>query len=114
MKTVLVKIKMGTAAKKIPSTTAGLTSGYQRTNITTTGTSVLETTGGFMIPELMVLPWNEPLSFLQRRCNETSQEDPEDVTYEKMRDGYRSMTHENSQLAEECLPVGMEVWPDWE
>lgn len=62
MRIVNIEIKdMGTVSKKKPSSTAGLASGYQITNITTSGVSVAETTGGWMMVELVRLPWNASL-----------------------------------------------------
>jgi hypothetical protein len=103
---------VGTAAKKKPSTTAGLTSGYQRTNITTSGVSVAETTGGHMMPDLVVLRWNEPIPFIEPYIE--IRPDPEAARREKLKEGYKSMARENNLLAEDSLPIAREVWPAWE
>ena len=113
MEAVNIQIReAGTASKRIPSTTAGLSSGYQRTNITTTGTSVIETTGGYMLPEIMQFPSYKPLYF-QKLCIEVPA-DLEAAINEKLKEGYRSMTQENNRLAEDSFSVGLEVWPAWE
>ena len=100
--------EQGTAAKRRPSTTAGLVSGYQRTNITTSGVSFAETTGGDMIvAELVTLPWYEPLPFANRSDSKASRR-------KKLKEGYSSMARENSLLAEDSLLIAEEVWPAWE
>lgn len=100
MEVVQVRTKdAGTEAKRRPSTTGGLTSGYQRTNITTSGVSVAKTTGGYML------------------YTEHYVEIPPDLWVpgrDELAEGYRSMAVENSLLAEECLPIAREVWPGWE
>jgi len=108
MKVVHVQMReRGTAAKKRPSTTAGLTSGYQRTNITASGVSVAETTGGnLIVSELVTLPY-EPLPFATRPNSKASRR-------EKLKEGYSSMARENSLLAEDSLLIAEEVWPAWE
>jgi len=113
MEAVNIQIReAGTASKRIPSTTAGLTSGYQRTNITTTGTTVVETTGGYMLPEVMEFPSYKPISF-QKPCIEVPT-DLEAAINEKLKEGYISMALENNLLAEDSFSVGLEVWPAWE
>ena len=113
MKIVQVQIKeMGTATKKKPLTTAGLASGYQRTNITTSGVSVAETTGGFMVAELVTLPSYEPIPFTEPSVK--IQPDPEAARREKLKEGYKSMARENNLLAEDSLPLALEVWSAWE
>lgn len=112
MEVMNVEIKeIGTAAKKKPSTTAGLTSGYQRTNITTSGVSVAETTGGYMVAELVTLPWYEPLPFAEPYVE--IRPDSKAPSHEELTEGYRSMAAENSLFAEECLPIAREMWPSW-
>ena len=97
----------GTAAKKMPSTTAGLTSAYQRTNISTSAVAVAETTGGYMLTDSVGLPWPELLSiepWLELDSNLwLPRRDP-------LAEGYKSMADENSMLAEEFLPIAREAW----
>ena len=52
---------VGTPAKRIPSTTAGLASGYQRTNVTTMGVSAVMETGGFILVGVATMPQYLPL-----------------------------------------------------
>ena len=107
MKVEHVQIReRGTAAKRRPSTTAGLASGYQRTNITTSGVSFAETTGGdLLVGELVTLPLPIPV---------VVRSDPKASRREKLKEGYRSMARENDLLAEDSLLVAEEVWPAWE
>jgi len=104
--------EIGTAAKRKPSTTAGLTSGYQRTNITTSGVSVAETTAGWMLVELVSLPWHEPGPFaepyVEVQAGLLAPDHPE------LAQGYHAMAAENRLLAEEFLPAALETWPAWE
>ena len=103
--------EIGTAAKRKPSTTAGLTSGYQRTNITTSGVSVAETTAGWMLVELVSLPWYEPLPlgepYVEVRAGSLA------PGHHELAQGYQAMAAENSLLAEEFLPAALETWPAW-
>jgi hypothetical protein len=104
--------EIGTVAKRIKSTTAGLTSGYQRTNIATLGVSAVETTSGYTLIEVATLPWYSPLPL-----NEPDVEIHPDLAVpgqDELAAGYKAMATENSLLAEESLPVALEVWPAWE
>jgi hypothetical protein len=100
------------SVKKRLSTTAGLTSSYQRTNITTSGVSVVETTGGYMVAELLGLPCYESLPFPELLPE--TQLDLLVLSRDALEEGYKSMASENSILAEESLPIVREVWPIWE
>lgn len=106
MKIVTVDVRdIGTAAKRRPSTTAGLVSGYQRTNITTSGASYAETAGGDILAEMVTLPFPIPFIIqpdLKAKCHGT------------MEEGYKEMFDENDQLAEASLKIATEVWPAWE
>ncbi len=102
----------GASAKRRLSTTAGLTSGYQRTNITTSGVSVAETTGGYMVAELLGLPFYESLPSTE--LFPEMQLDLRLLSRDILEEGYKSMASENSLLAEESLPIVREVWPVWE
>jgi hypothetical protein len=107
MKIVHVQIKeTGTAMKRRPSTTAGLASGYQRTNITTSGVSVAETTGGFTITEIITLPSINLIPF-----TEQIQPDTDETRCEKLKEAYETMARENDLLAEDFFPIALEVWP---
>ena len=104
--------EIGTVAKREPLTTAGLTSGYQRTNITPLGVSVAETTAGWMLVGLINLPRYEPLPFgepyVEVRAGSLT------PGHRELAQGYQAMAAENSLLAEEFLPVALETWPAWE
>jgi hypothetical protein len=102
--------EVGTPAKRRPSTTAGLTSGYQRTNITASGVSVAETTGGHLLSELLGLPCYEALPVIEPHEMLADSWALDD----ELARGYRSMAAENRLLAEDCLPIAREVWPAWE
>jgi len=109
-KITLVPIKEeGIEAKTIPSTTAGLTSAYQRIGSTTLSASAVATTGGYILTEIASLPWQLMLS-----------EPDVDILGELVTvgkdeavEGYEAMAAENSLLAEEFLPIGLETWPTW-
>lgn len=104
--------EIGTVAKRIRSTTAGLSSGYQRTNIATLGVSVVGTTGGDILVDVATLPWYSAVPL-----NEPDIEIHPDVALphqDELAAGYKAMAGENSLLAEEFLPVALEVWPPWE
>ena len=63
MKIVHVQTKeRGTVAKRIPSTTAGLTSAYQKIGNATLSASAVATTGGYILIGIASLPWQSPLS----------------------------------------------------
>jgi mRNA interferase MazF len=110
MEIVNVQIReRGTAAKTIPSTTAGLTSAYQKMGNATLSASTVATTGGYIVIEMASLPWQLPLSESYVDIVGDS------VTIEKNEaaEGYKTMSTENSLFAEECLPVALESWPTW-
>jgi len=91
--------------------TAGLVSGYQRTNITTTGVSAVAETGGYLLVGLSSFPIYLPLPLAQPSL----QMHPRMVEGEdELAEGYKAMSAENSQLAEEFLPAALEEWPMWE
>ncbi len=111
MKVVNVEAKeIGTVAKVIRSTAAGLSTGYQRTNFTTLGISAVATTGGYLLIDVATLPWYSP-------SHETNIEIPSDIELPKIDEltvGYKAMAIENSKLAEESMHIALEEWPDWE
>ena len=101
----------GTVAKAIRSTTAGLTSGYQRTNTSTVSASAIATTGGYIIVELATLPWYSPFP-----SNEPHIELSEELIIpgkDELAEGYQAMAEQNSLMAEQFLPVALETLPDW-
>jgi hypothetical protein len=100
-----------TVAKKTLVTSAGLTSGYQRTSNTTLSASAVATTGGDILVELVSLPWHSPLP-----SNELNVDLTEHFArlFEQLEEGYKAMATENALLAEESLPVALETWPAWE
>ena len=108
-----VQVKeLGTVALRKPSSTAGLVSGYQRTNIATSGVSVVETTGGYLLVEPLRLPWYEPLSLEEPQVGVSTE--AVSGAHKDLAEGYRAMAAENRLLAEESLPVALEVWRAWE
>lgn len=89
---------------------SGLASGYQRTNNTTSSTSVVETTGGDILIRVSSLPWYSLVP-----SDELGSAIPEGLSLEKaLAEGYKEMADQNSLFAEELLPVIMETWPTWE
>jgi len=104
--------EMETTTNNKPLTTAGLASGYQRTNITTSGVSVAMTTGGFIVAEIVSLPSSKPIPLTGPYVK--IQPDREAARLEKLKDCYKSMARENSLLAGDSLPLALEVWTLWE
>lgn len=103
----------GTAAKRSPSMTSGITSGYQRTNVTTSGAAIIESTEGSLFVEVVGFPWpelaplSEPLIENQFDLLEVSKD-------ELATRGYKALSKENQNLAEELFAIDVEVWPKWE
>jgi hypothetical protein len=63
MEIIHLEIKeLGTVAKRIRSTTAGLTSAYQKTGNATLSASAVATTGGYILTDIASLPWQSTLS----------------------------------------------------
>lgn len=113
MEIVHVQVRdVGTPAKRIPSATAGLASGYQRTNVTTVGVSAVMETGGFMLVGVATMPQYLPLPLMKPSVGIK----PDVVVRDEdeLAKGYRALAAENSLLAEESLPVVLEAWPAWE
>jgi len=112
MKIVHIQAReIGTVAKRIRSTTAGFSSGYQRVNTATSGIGAVATTGGDILTEVVTLPWYSPIPL-----NETDIEIPSDLLapqQDELALGYEAMATENSLLAEESLPIAQETWPTW-
>jgi len=99
----------GTETETIPSTTAGLTSAYQRIGSTTLSASAVATTGGYILTEIASLPWQSILF-------EPDVDILGDLVTggkDKAVEGYEAMAAENSLLAEEFLSVALESWPTW-
>ncbi len=113
MEIVHVQVRdVGTPAKRIPSTTAGLASGYQRTNVTTVGVSAVMETGGFILVGVATMPQYLPLPLTKPSVGIKPGVVARDE--DELAEGYREMAAENSLLAEEFLPVALEAWPAWE
>ncbi len=97
---------------KVENGTAGLVSAYQLTNIATEGISAVLETADFMRFGVITMPWYLPLPLTKPSVdiqpNVVAQGEDE------LAEGYRAMAAENSMLAEESLPVALEVWPAWE
>ena len=108
MKIKEVKVKEGTEAYVYKrSTTAGLTSGYQRTSNTSMSVSAAETTGGLFLIDIFNLP---VFVTLDKLSSDVVIPNP----VEEMIEGYREMATKNSLLAEGFLPLAPESWPNWE
>ncbi len=107
MEIVHVEAKeLGTVAEKIPSTTAGLTSAYQKTGNATLGASAVATTGGDILIEMAVLPLFE--ADVDIIVDDLGAMDKDEAA-----EGYKAMATENSLLAEQLLPLALESWPAW-
>jgi hypothetical protein len=107
---VQIEIKeMGTVAKRIRSTTSGLTSAYQKIGNATLSASAAATTGGYIIAEIASLPWQSMLS--EPDIDFVS--DFVTIGKDEAVEGYKAMAAENSFLAEELLPIALESWPPW-
>jgi hypothetical protein len=110
MKIVHVQTKeRGTVAKRIPSTTAGLTSAYQKIGNSTLSASAVATTGGYILVGIASLPWQSILS----EPDVDFVGDFVTIGKDKAVEGYETMATENSLLAEEFLPTALESWPTW-
>ena len=110
MEIVHVQIKdRGTAAKTLPSTTAGLTSAYQKTGNATLSASAVATTGGYILIEMASIPWQSPLS----QPDVDIIGDLATIGKDESVEGYKAMAAENSLLADEFLPIALESWPTW-
>ena len=110
MKIVHVQTKeRGTVAKRIRSTTAGLTSAYQKMGNATLSASAVATTGGYILTEIASLPWQSILF----EPDVDILGDLVTVGKDKAVEGYEAMAAENSLLAEEFLPIALESWPPW-
>ncbi len=94
-------------------TTSGLVSGYQRTNITTSGAAVIESTDGSISIGLIPLPSFEVPSF-DDICTIIWPKVLQPTKDEFMAQGYKSLKAENLKLAEDLFPVDIEDWPVWE
>jgi len=102
----------GTAAKRRPSTTSGITSGYQRTNVTTSGVAVIESTEGCLFVEVVGFPWPELASFSEPLIE--GQFDLLEVGKDELAArGYKALSKENQNLAEELFAVDAEMWSEW-
>jgi hypothetical protein len=110
MKIVHVQTKeRGTVAKRIRSTTAGLTSAYQKIGNATLSASAVATTGGYILTEIASLPWQSILS----EPDVDFVGDLLTIGKDEAEEGYKAMAAENSLLAEEFLPIALESWPTW-
>ncbi len=114
MKIVHVNVReQGTQALCRRITTSGLVSGYQRTNITTSGSAVIESTDRNLSIELLPFPSFELPSFADI-CTIIRPKYLEPTKDELMTQGYKSMNAENMRLAEDLFPVDIDIWPSWE
>jgi hypothetical protein len=92
--------------------TAGLTSAYQRTNVTIVGVSVVMETGGYMLVGVTTMPQYLPLPLAKPSVEIEPNVETRDQ--DELAKGYRAMATENRQLAEEFLPLAFEEWPEWD
>ncbi len=92
--------------------TAGLVSAYQKTNVTTAGVSVVMETGDFIRIGVIPMPCHLPVPLAKPSVGIKPGVVARDE--DELAKGYRVMAAENSLLAEEFLPVALEVWPAWE
>jgi len=96
-------------ARSGESGTAGLTSAYQRTNVTTVGALAVKETGGFILVGVTPVPWYSPLPLAEPFVSI----EPSVAArgQDELAEGYQAMAAENSLLAEESLNATVEVWP---
>jgi len=94
----------------IISQTDGLVTGYQRTNVTTSGAQVVESTGGYIYIGVMELPSYEPLVLEEAEIEERDKFGKEEDILET---GYKELSLENRLFAEELFPVDLKDWPNW-
>lgn len=102
----------GSAPKRSKTNTAGLTSAYQRTGISSSSLSAVETTAGYLMINIAALPWYSP--FPQ---NEQAIDLRAELAADRQRElaeAYKAMASENREIAEAALPVALEGWPAWE
>ena len=110
MKTIHVQMKeLGTVAKRIRSTTAGLSSAYQKLNNATLSASAVATTGGYILTEIACLPWQS--AFTEPDVDFIG--DVMTIDEDEAVEGYKAMAAENGLLAEKLLPIALESWPTW-
>ncbi|HNP92147.1 hypothetical protein, partial [Macellibacteroides fermentans] len=93
-------------------TTSGLVSGYQRTNVTTSGTLVESTDQSMFIPVIPLPSFNLPSFDNVRKSILSNIKKP--TKDELMAQGYKALKKENKALAEELFPVDVDDWPNWE
>lgn len=108
MEIVHVHKLQGTAAKRAMSTTAGLTTAYQKVANSSLTASAVETTGGHLLLEIIPLIWQSPDSE-----TEIDIIGPKTIRKSEAEEGYKAMAAENSSLAEKLLPIALECWPPW-
>jgi hypothetical protein len=108
----LEAIELGIVGSRMRSTTAGLTSGYQRTANSTSGLSAVETTGGFLLIDIATLPWYP--SFQLDEPNIEFHADLVAPNQDELSAAYKEMAIEDNRIAEESLLIALEVWPAWE
>ena len=111
MKLMHVQMSQDAVYNRITSNADGLASAYQRTNTTTSGAMVVETAGGFLLPEI-VLPWFQPIPVRETFFNTLPYTRP--LNCDELAEGYKAMASENNLLAEKSLPIALETWPIWE
>ena len=102
----------GNASKRSKTNTAGLTSAYQRTGISTSSLSAVETTAGYFMVNIATLPWYSPVP-----QNEQAIDLRADLAAARQRElakAYKAMASENREIAEASLPIALEGWPAWE
>jgi hypothetical protein len=113
METVIVKDQGAHASLCGRITTSGLVSGYQRTNITTSGAAVIEFTDQSILIEMIPLPSFELPSF-DDVCEIIWPKIQKPTKDELMAQGYKLLNAENVKLAEDLFSVDSDDWPSWE
>ncbi len=92
------------------NTTDGLSSAYIRTNITTTGVSVVEDATGLMLSPIYTIPWNMRVSL-----DDLAQIIPARIEEEDdLASAYKAMAFDDYLLAEKGMPTALEEWPEWD
>lgn len=110
----LVNIKTGDIETNVLYTTSGFVSGYQRTNITTSGAAVIDSTGQISIECIPFSPSFDLPSIGDTLQKILSTKVLKSTKDELMAQGYKSLNDENAKLAEDLFPIDIDNWPDWE
>ena len=99
------------------SSTSGLVSVYQRTNVTISGAVIASTGESIFIPVIPLPSFKLPsleLPHYDDVCEKVMSKVSKHKISRLMAKGYKSLKKENLDLAEELFPVDIDKWPNWE